>query len=779
MRLLKTGTLLTLLWAASGMAYANWTASGTFRYVDREFDQNGFTGAEPSLPIRLANVEVRDFNLNGSKALLATGSTDANGNFSIAVTDTKTRTVYVRVVSASTAVATLYLRVENVLTPKNTYAVSSANVPNHTPSTNVNFGTVTAGIGAGAEPFNIYDVALRSVDYLASLNGGVRPGSSNLLTLEWEPFSGNTVSDYDFGNKRVHVGDPSSYNDTVIQHETGHYAYHLNSANDSPGGVHHLTDCSMDLRLAFEEGRATYFGQSVRRFYALSRPDLYVKTTGAPGPGNLDFYFNIESETPYYCDGAASEVAVQSSLWDINDAAGVADGTPGVDDDTLSRPDADSWDVHKNYIPSSTNKSLEDFWDGWFVRGKGFKSAMEATFDLTNAEFFQDSSEPNNTSATAMPNPGTGNPVHQSYFADSNGDGTGEADNDYFSFNATAGTAYTIETLNLWGDANTSLELLASNGSTVLASNDNRTPADFTSLINYTPSSSGTLYVRSFHSTDLGIYGSYDLKISGNAPVDADSDGYNSSVDCNDNNASIHPGATEVCDGVDQDCDGIRDDGFPDGDADGWASCGGDCNDANASVNPGRTEVCNGIDDNCAGGIDEGFDADSDGFTSCGGDCNDANAAVHPGVTEVCNGIDDNCAGGIDEGFDVDGDGFTTCGGDCNDGNPAIRPNATENCSNGVDDNCNNLTDAQDPACQSDTVVITKAEWKPQGNKLTVWATSTQAPSAVLTLVGYGTMVYDSVNNRYTLTRNNTPNPGSVTVTSSQGGSDTETVTVL
>src|SRR5258705_12626946 len=326
MRLLKTATLLTLFCAASGMAYANWTATGSFRYVDREFDQNGFTGAQPSLPIRLANVEVRDFNASGSKALLATGSTDANGNFSIAVTDSKTRTVYVRVVSASTAVATLYLRVENVLIPKNSYAVSSANVPNHAPSTNVNFGTVTAGIGSGGEAFNIYDVALRSVDYLASLNGGVRPGSSNLLTLEWEPSSGNVVSDYNYANKRVHVGDPSGYNDTVVQHETGHYAFHLNSANDNPGGIHHLTDCNQDIRLAFEEGRATWFGQSVRRFYALSRPDLYVKTTGAPGPGNLDFYFNVETESPYYCDGAASEVSTYAALWDINDSSTTADG---------------------------------------------------------------------------------------------------------------------------------------------------------------------------------------------------------------------------------------------------------------------------------------------------------------------------------------------------------------------------------------------------------------------------------------------------------------------
>src|SRR5262249_8608794 len=147
---------------------------------------------------------------------------------------------------------------------------------------------------------------------------------------------------------------------------------------------------------------------------------------------------------------------------------------------------------------------------------------------------------------------------------------------------------------------NTSLELLASNGSTVLASNDDRVAfVDFSSFISYTPSTSGVLYVHSFHSADVGIYGSYDLKITGNTLVDADGDGYNSSVDCNDNNASIHPGATEICDGIDEDCDGVLDNGFPDADGDGYASCGGDCNDNNAAVHPGATEVCNGIDDNC------------------------------------------------------------------------------------------------------------------------------------------------------------------------------------
>ena len=170
---------------------------------------------------------------------------------------------------------------------------------------------------------------------------------------------------------------------------------------------------------------------------------------------------------------------------------------------------------------------------------------------------------------------------------------------------------------------------------------------------------------------------------------DADNDGYTTCEgDCNDNSSIVFPGAFEICNGADENCNNTIDEGY-DADNDGYTSCGGDCNDNNNAVRPNATELCNGIDDNCAGGIDEGFDADNDGFTSCGGDCNDNNSAIKPSATEVCNGVDDNCAGGIDEGFDADNDGFTSCNGDCNDNNANINPEASELCGNFTDDNCN------------------------------------------------------------------------------------------
>lgn len=113
-------------------------------------------------------------------------------------------------------------------------------------------------------------------------------------------------------------------------------------------------------------------------------------------------------------------------------------------------------------------------------------------------------------------------------------------------------------------------------------------------------------------------------------------------------------------------------------------------------------EVCDGIDNNCDGKIDEGFDKDGDGFVSCAvngrkADCDDNDPKVNPGAPEVCNNIDDNCDGTTDEGFDKDGDGFYACvrgttPADCDDNDPKVKPGGTEIC-NKKDDDCNGKTD--------------------------------------------------------------------------------------
>ena len=127
---------------------------------------------------------------------------------------------------------------------------------------------------------------------------------------------------------------------------------------------------------------------------------------------------------------------------------------------------------------------------------------------------------------------------------------------------------------------------------------------------------------------------------------------------------------------------------------------GGDCNDYDATIYPGASEICgDAIDQDCDGNdlacIPGETDADNDGVTVGGGDCNDYDATIYPGATEICgDGIDQNCNLPVDDDactgddLDLDGDKFTTNEGDCNDSDASKYPGAPEICGNSTDEDC-------------------------------------------------------------------------------------------
>jgi hypothetical protein len=170
----------------------------------------------------------------------------------------------------------------------------------------------------------------------------------------------------------------------------------------------------------------------------------------------------------------------------------------------------------------------------------------------------------------------------------------------------------------------------------------------------------------------------------------------------------------------------------------GWVRNDDDCDDTTSLVSPAADELCNGIDDNCSGVVDEGFvgtafnlDADGygygygnpfstdnfcmapEGWVANGDDCDDMRDFVFPGATELCNGLDDDCDNDADDGLvplrsyylDGDQDGFgnpgysdslctapenwTTDQSDCDDTDPLISPDAVEDCDTPDDDDCN------------------------------------------------------------------------------------------
>ena len=200
---------------------------------------------------------------------------------------------------------------------------------------------------------------------------------------------------------------------------------------------------------------------------------------------------------------------------------------------------------------------------------------------------------------------------------------------------------------------------------------------------------------------------------------DADHDGYSDSVDCNDTNASVHPGGTEVCDdyGGDENCNGSVDDAdatlslasraswYPDTDGDtygagvavvlcdapvGYVADHTDCDDASATIRPGGQEVCDPLN----------ADEDCDGLTDNG----DSSATPSTKSTFYVDTDSDGYGTAVTGRFCDVPAGYATNNTDCNDGSAAISPGAQEVCdASNTDEDCDNKSDDADPSVSAAT----------------------------------------------------------------------------
>jgi hypothetical protein len=224
-----------------------------------------------------------------------------------------------------------------------------------------------------------------------------------------------------------------------------------------------------------------------------------------------------------------------------------------------------------------------------------------------------------------------------------------------------------------------------------------------------------------YQDRDADTYGDVDFPAQAcSAPSGYSAD----ATDCDDDASAVNPGATEVCNDLDDDCDALIDGDddsldsasassfYTDDDKDGYGDPASvilacdlpagavtdntDCDDSESDVYPGAVETCDGEDDNCDGNIDEDAtdfatyyaDVDGDGYgdadftvEACSpptgyvantDDCNDGDKAVNPAASEVCDSQDNNCDGVTDDSTSTDAKTYYADADGDGDGNPSV-----------------------------------------------------------------------------------------------------------
>jgi hypothetical protein len=540
--------------ASTSKTYISVQVSGTIRYEDKEYGAYGFTGNTRYKAVRYAVVDL----VGADDRVIDTTVSDENGFYELQGTGPDPR---VRVMAQTSDTAGAMIAINDF--SGSTYAVA-ASPGNVTVTDSVTDGAINQPLDfdistdsniAGA--FNMLDVYTSAAQFVSELTTAPLPR----LNVYWQNQSSDYGTYYCSGTRQYSAcprgkgiyilggrsggGDSDHYDDDVLFHEFAHYVEGMVGVQDSPGGVHYLTENDQDLRLTWSEGLGGFFPAAVKTWLAQNHPQLLSIADGLPPTYFVDTYgsyvgisLDVANPNTVFCPWgndcyvySSSEIAVAKILLGLMDKFGMQA----------------IWDIYANYMASGTDLpgTLETFWDGWQAQRSPDALELAAADAVFNDRlvFYQDDRYESDNHLAGN------NMSHKlSVCADVTCNGEthylyhgGGADRDVVPFDATTGQSYFIETLELSNGADTFIRILDASGNVVvdqngkLMTNDDRPGTVYcgtydnscrihnddlmlSSELTFTPPRGGTYYVEvttsSTRPAAAGRYGTYTLQIS-------------------------------------------------------------------------------------------------------------------------------------------------------------------------------------------------------------------------------------------------------------------------
>ena len=515
--------------------------AGVIQFEDKEYGAFGFNGNTSFKPLRYAVVDLVD----ASNRVVASTLSDEAGHYSLAGSGANMR---VRVLAqtgvASGAVITIHDHSGNI------YAVIDQ-LDAERNQVNIDISADSDVAGA----FNMLDVFTSSTEFVGQLSNKPLPD----LNAYWQAKSNRygtyyCSSSYRSGScpqgKGIYIlggrtggGDSDHYDDDVLLHEYAHYIEGMVGAQDSPGGVHYLTENDQDLRLTWSEGLGGFFPAAVKTWMAQQRPELLSTADGLSPTHFVDTYgstagISIDMANPntLFCPWgqdcfvySSSEVAVVKILTGLMNEFGMQA----------------VWDTYANYMAKGTAlpATLETFWDGWITQrapGSEEMSTLQAVFNERLVFYQQDRFEMDNSvgmyrKLSVCDTGACDSETHHLYYDSFSGD------RDLVAFDGIKGRNYLIETVELSNGADTYIRILDTAGNQVfdiygqVMVNDNRPGTVYcgmyddpcrihndsdmlSSELNFAPATSGTYYIEvttsSSKAAAAGRYGTYSLQIT-------------------------------------------------------------------------------------------------------------------------------------------------------------------------------------------------------------------------------------------------------------------------